>query len=108
MNGVQAIPYAPFNAKMTKFCAISDKIQEVVTIQTNVYQKEPILMVILVLELAQCHVMNPNKLSAVVEYYQMDVTNLIFVWIEHWIMMESCAQEFVHRIVNREKLFNQN
>ena len=68
MNGVQVIPCVQFNAKMTKYCAILDGIQEVVTIQTNAYQKELILMAILAPDLVLCHVTNLNKSFAMEEY----------------------------------------
>ena len=68
MNGAQVIPCVQFNAKMTKSYATLDRIQGVVTIQTNAYQKERILMAILALDLVLCHVMNLNKSFAMEEY----------------------------------------
>ena len=108
MNGVQVIQYAQFNAKMTKFCVILDRIQEDVTIQINAYQKEQTSMAMNVLELVQYHATNPNKSFAMEEYFPMDATSLIFVLTELWIIKVNYVQEFVHQAVNQEKLFNQH
>ena len=108
MNGVQVIQYAQFNAKMTKFCVILDKIQEDVTIQINAYQKEQTSMAMNVLELVQYHATNPNKSFAMEEYFPMDATSPIFVLTGLWITKENYVQEFVHQAVNKEKLFSQH
>ena len=106
MNGVQVTQCVPFNAKMTKFCATLDEIQEVVIIQINAWQKGLIMMEILAPDPAQLHVMNPNNSSVTEESFPMDAMNLTFALIELWIIMESCVLEFAHPIVKPEKLYN--
>ena len=108
MNGAQVILCVQFNAKMMKSYATLDRIQGVVTIQTNAYQEELILMEIHAHDFVLCHVMNLSNCFAMEEYLQMDVTSLTFALIEPWITMGNCAPEFVRHIVNQEKLFNQH